>query len=71
MGLSSLAQELLAQQQTKYLRSLPDKKVMLENAWNAIKQQGWKPNLDEALKMKVHRLSGSAGSSGPIPFGCA
>ena len=64
MNLSPRAQELLALQQVKYLRSLPDKKARLEKAWNAIKHKGWKPNSEEALKMEVHRLSGSAGSYG-------
>ena len=71
MNLSPRAQELLALQQVKYLRSLPDKKARLEKALNAIKQQGWKPNLEEALKMEVHRLSGSAGSYGLSSLGKA
>ena len=64
MNLSPQAQQLLALQQAKYLRSLPDKKARLENAWNAVKQQGWTPELTEILQTGVHRLSGSAGSYG-------
>ena len=71
MNLSPRAQQLLALQQAKYLRSLPDKKARLESVWNAVKQQGWKPDLEEALKMEVHRLSGSAGSYGLNSLGKA
>lgn len=71
MNLSPRAKQLLALQQAKYLRSLPEKKARLANAWNATRQQGWTPESSEVLKTEVHRLSGSAGSYGLHSLGKA
>jgi HPt (histidine-containing phosphotransfer) domain-containing protein len=71
MKLSPRAQELLARQQAKYMRSLPEKKARIAHCWSAIKRQGWAPELSDKLKTEVHRLSGSAPSYGLEALGQA
>ncbi len=71
MKLSPRAQELLARQQAKYMRSLPEKKARIEQCWHAIRRQGCTPEFLGKLKTEVHRLSGSAPGYGLEALGQA
>lgn len=64
MNLSPRARERVALQKARYLQSLPDKKMRIEDCWRALHHHGWTPELSGNLITEVHRLSGSAGSYG-------
>ena len=69
MNLSPEARKLLALQQVKYFRSLPDKKARISRCWKSIQRNGWSAEQLNVLKFEVHNLSGSAGSYGLVVLG--
>ena len=71
MTLSPRAQQLLARQQDRYMQSLADKRLRIEDSYSAILCHGWTPEHSEKLKTRVHKLSGSAGSYGLDALGQA
>ena len=71
MNLSPQAMERLAQQQQKYLASLPAKRERILSCWQGIQVNGWGCECFLDLKTEVHRLAGSAGSYGLAKLGMA
>lgn len=64
MIFSARTRELLAEQQQRYFRSLPQKRAQIERCWETIQVNGpTSANTDE-FRLHVHRLAGSAGSYG-------
>lgn len=71
MKLSPSASRQMEAQRARYLKSLAEKKLRIERAWNEAQRQDWSKVSFNHFKTLVHRLAGSAGSYGLDELGRA